>query len=280
MIRLMLSVALLGFTNLFATPAKADENLFAYSYGSETLPKGGSEAYLWATNRSDKGDGDYNAQDYKIELEHGFTNRIQGSLYLNFLSIHADGVSPVIEDVDRDFAWNGMQASVKYAFLSPYQDALGVAVYLEPGFARYSGNDGEREEQRSLEAKLLLQKNFAGDRLIWVGNITGEQEWAREVGGDEWEKEFEFDLSSGLGYQIGKGLHIGGEGRYSSVYEHGKREHWALFAGPTVHYAAKKWWGTLSFQQELDGKSGALSSSLDLDKFTKREVRLKLGYNF
>lgn len=276
-----LFTAALAATALFLPAiAHADENILAYSYGSETLPKGGTEAYLWATDRRDKGDGDFNAQDYKLELEHGFTDRLQGSIYMNFLSIHSDGLEPSIDDVDRNFAWNGMQASIKYSLLSPYKDGIGVAIYLEPGFARYSGNDGEREEKRSLEAKLLLQKNFMDDRLVWIANLTGEQEWERAPGDKEWEKEFEAEVSSGLSYRIAPGWNLGGEGRYNSVYVDGEREKWAMFVGPTVHYAAKKWWGTLSFQKQVAGGPDIRSSSRNLGGYTDREIRLKLGYNF
>ncbi|MEO6433860.1 MAG: DUF6662 family protein [Sphingomicrobium sp.] len=90
MSRFILGASLVALAFSLPTVAQADENLFAYSYGSETLPAGGTEAYLWATDRRGKGSGSYNAQDYKFELEHGFTNRLQASLYVNFLSIHAN----------------------------------------------------------------------------------------------------------------------------------------------------------------------------------------------
>ena len=62
----------LGLAGLAATPAQADENLFGYTYGAETLPKDETEMELWATDRRGKGEGHYDAQDYKLELEHGF----------------------------------------------------------------------------------------------------------------------------------------------------------------------------------------------------------------
>lgn len=280
MIRFAVGAVFAATILLDPSPARADENVFAYSYGSETLPRGGSEAYLWATDRRGKGDGKYSAQDYKVELEHGFTDWLQGSLYVNFISHNIRGLEPSLDDRSRDFGWNGMQASVKYSLLSPYKDGIGVAIYVEPGFARYSGTSGEREDQRSLETKLLLQKNFANDRLVWVANITGEKEWERKPGDDEWETEFEFELSSGLAYQVAPGWHLGGEGRYTSVYAHGDREKWALFAGPTVHYAARKWWGTLSYQKQMAGDPNIRSDSRNLGSYTDREIRLKLGYNF
>ena len=278
-----LVTAAFAASSLLATEAHADENLFAYSYGSETLPKGGSEAYLWATDRRGKGVGDYNAQDYKFELEHGFSDRFQSSLYVNFVSHHIKGLEPELENQDRDFAWNGLQASFKYAFTSPYKDGLGVAIYVEPGFARYGKKSGERENQISLETKLLLQKNFMQDKLIWVGNITAEQEFEYE-GGGEWESELEFELSSGLAYNVAPGLHLGVEGRYANAFENFpnefERADYALFAGPTVHYATKKWWATLSYQPQISGGPNVRSGSRNLADYEKREIRLKLGYNF
>ena len=37
--------------------ARADENLWGYLYGADTLPKGGTELYNWLTLRASKGKG-------------------------------------------------------------------------------------------------------------------------------------------------------------------------------------------------------------------------------
>lgn len=281
--RCAITAILISAANLIVPAAQADENVFAYSYGSETLPKGGSEAYLWVTDRRGKGTGDYSAQEYKLELEHGFSDRFQASGYVNFISHRIRGLEPELDDLNRDFAWNGLQASFKYAFTSPYKDGLGVAIYIEPGFARYGRKSGERETQLMLETKLLLQKNFIDDRLIWVGNVTAEQEFEHEEG-DEWETELEFELSSGLAYNIVPGWHVGAEGRYTSAYENFpeevERADYALFFGPTVHYATRKWWATLSYQPQIAGGPKVRSGDRNLADYEKREIRLKLGYNF
>ncbi len=281
--RKIIAASMFLAASITAPTAQADENVFAYSYGSETLPKGGTEMYLWATDRRGKGAGEYNAQDYKLEIEHGFSDRFQASAYVNFAAHHINGLEPELEDIDHNLRWNGMQASFKYAFTSPYKDGLGVAIYVEPGFALYSGKSGERETKLSLETKLLLQKNFMNDRLIWVGNITAEQEFENEEA-NEWESELEFELSSGLAYNIAQGWFLGAEGRYTSAYEDFPNEvhraDHAIYFGPTVHYAAKKWWATLSYQPQIAGGPNARSGSLNLADYEKREMRLKLGYNF
>ena len=263
--------------------ALADENYFAYSYGSETLPKGGTEAYLWVTDRRDKDLGTYHAQDIKFELEHGFSDRFQASAYVNFVSHKIQGLQPELGNQDRNFAWNGMQAAFKYAFTSPYKDGIGIAIYVEPGFSRYGKKSGVRANQLSVETKLLLQKNFMNDKLIWVGNVTAEQEFEHQ-GGAAWESELEFELSSGLAYNVAPGLHLGAEGRYTAAYENFpdqfQRSDYAIFFGPTIHYATRKWWATLSYQPQISGGPKVRSNSLNLADYEKQEIRLKLGYNF
>ena len=54
--------------------ASADENLFGYVKGAETLPKGSMEFYNFATLRSGKGQGKYVAVDTLHELEYGVSD--------------------------------------------------------------------------------------------------------------------------------------------------------------------------------------------------------------
>lgn len=147
-----------GAASLLLAPgaASADENYFGYSYGAETLPKGQSEAYLWLTDRRGKDAGHYDAQDYKIELEHGLTDRMQVSGYVNFASHHIRGLEPDFNRVDRDFSFQGLQASAKYRVLSPYKDGIGLAFYAEPGWSRIHKVEGKRTTEFELELKAIV----------------------------------------------------------------------------------------------------------------------------
>lgn len=281
----------LGLAGLAATPAWADEQYFGYVYSAEVLPKGQTEAELWATDRRGKGQGHYDAQNYRLELEHGLTNRLTVAGYANFVSHHIRELDPDFEDTDRDFAFQGLSAEFKYNVLSPYKDGFGLTLYAEPGWSRIHSVGGEKGTEYELELKAILQKNFFDDRLIWAANLTFEPEWEKEkeenqltgVAETEWEKELKLEVSSGLSYRVAPGWYAGVEGRYSSVYPDWTdglhRETYAVFAGPAVHYGGKKWWATLSYQPQLFG-SPSPHGSLALDEFEKREVRLKLGYNF
>lgn len=271
--------------------ASADENYFGYSYGAETLPKGQSEAYLWLTDRRGKDAGHYDAQDYKIELEHGLTDRMQVSGYVNFASHHIRGLEPDFNRVDRDFSFQGLQASAKYRVLSPYKDGIGLAFYAEPGWSRIHKVEGKRTTEFELELKAIVQKNFLDDRLVWVGNLTLEPEWEREkkvvapgVVEKEWEKELAIELTTGLSYRVASNWFVGAEGRYHSEYPDWTnglhREHYAFFAGPTVHYGGKKFWFTATYLPQVHGGPRSAGQDLHLDEHEKRELRLKIGYNF
>jgi hypothetical protein len=279
-----------GLAGLAATPAQADEQYFGYTYSAEVLPKGATETELWVTDRRGKGEGHYDAQDYRIELEHGVTDRLSVSGYANFVSHHIHD-DPQLDRTDRDFAFQGLSAEFKYNVLSPYKDGFGLTLYAEPAWARIHSVEGEKGSQYELELKAILQKNFLNDRLIWAANLTFEPEWEKEKETDaatgavetEWEKELELHVSTGLSYRIAPRWFLGVEGRYSSVYPDWTRglhrESYAVFAGPAIHYGGKKWWATLSYQPQLFG-SPSPNGSRAHDEFEDRELRLKLGYNF
>jgi len=270
--------------------AQADENLFGYTYGSETLPKGGLEFYEWITGRQDKGGGRYDALDLQTELEYGVTDRFQVSGYINFEYHDINNSAPYdstgaseFENKNSSFAWSGGQAEFKYAVLSPYKDNFGLALYLEPGYSRVDKITGEHGNEYELEFKLILQKNFLDDQLIWAANISPEFEREKMGLDTEWENHFLFEVSTGLSYRFAPNWYAGLEARYDSEYPNnnlGNREHWALFAGPNIHYAAKDWWWTLTFLPQIQGRPDNTVSGLQLDEHERYEWRLKIGYNF
>lgn len=286
----LIAATALAATGLFAPDAKADERYFGYTYSAETLGKGQTEAELWVTDRRGKGEGHYDAQDYRLELEHGVTDRLTVAGYMNFASHTIRGLEPGLDRVDRDFAFQGANLEFKYSVLSPYKDGFGLALYAEPGWARINKRSGKKQTEYELELKLLLQKNFMDDRLIWAGNLVFEPEWEREVeieaDGErevEWEKELKLEATTGLSYRVAPRWSLGAEMRYASVYpnwtEGLHREAYAVFAGPSVHYAGKRWWFTASYMPQLFG-SPSPGGSRHLEEFEGREMRVILGLNF
>jgi hypothetical protein len=267
-------------------PGQADENVFGYLYGSDTLPRNRTEIYNWLTLRTGKGRGTYRAWDEMVELEHGFTDRLQGSLYIKGRS-HRISSGALEEDPDRKLnrglEFDGFNLALKYNLLSVYKDILGLALYLEPSYSRISKVAGERMDQFGLETKLIIQKNFFDDQLVTAYNLALEPEWARLKAGGEHEKELEVEHTVGASYRILPRWSVGIEGRYHSEYPDFKgREFGAYFLGPTIHYGAESWWTTFTFLPQISGhpKTPGRQSGLHLTDHEKREFRLKIAFNF
>ena len=69
-----LATALLGLT--IAPGARADEQLWAFARGAETLPKGhGRGLPVRDAAHRQEGSGNYYGYDFDTEIEYGFTDR-------------------------------------------------------------------------------------------------------------------------------------------------------------------------------------------------------------
>jgi opacity protein-like surface antigen len=290
MSRIMAAVVAAGLGVACSGPAIAAPD-FGYVYTATTEEPGETEISLWATDRRGKGEGHYDAQDYKLEVERGITDSFGVSAYVNFASHHVRGLGGEFEPVDRDFAFRGLSAEFKYQLRAPEHGRLGVAIYAEPGWSRISKVTGEKAREFELELKTIVQKNLAGDRLVWAANLTLEPEWEREheelapaIVSSKTKQELALELATGLSYRVTPELWLGVEGRYHSVYPdwtHGlHRENYAVHAGPSVHYAAGEWSVTATWLPQLFGSPNGPSSSLELEDHEKNEFRMKLSREF
>jgi len=273
-----------------SVPAHAAAPEFGYVYTAATEEAGETEVSLWATDRRGKGQGHYYAQDYRLEIERGITDRFQFAGYANFAGHHIRGLGDEFDPVDRGFAFQGVSAEFIYQVADP-KKGLGFALYAEPGWSRISKIKGGKADEYELELKAIMQKNLLAGRLVWAANLTLEPEWEREheemtpgVVTSETEKELAVEVSTGFSYKVRRHWWIGAEGRYHSVYPdwtHGlHRENYAVYAGPSLHYAGGEWSVTATWQPQLFGGPSGAGSSLEFDDHEKREFRLKLSKEF
>jgi opacity protein-like surface antigen len=241
-----------GAAFVCAAPAHASGPDFGYVYTTGIEEPGETEVSLWATDRRGKAQGHYDAQDYRLEVERGLSERFQISGYLNLASHHVRGLGGEFEPVHRNLGFQGLSAEFKYQVFNPAHDRFGLAFYAEPGWSRISKVTGQKAREFEFELKAIAQKNFAHDRLVWAANLTLEPEWEREheevapgVVEHKTEQELALEVSSGLSYQVATNWWVGAEGRYHSVYPdwtHGlHRENYAVYAGPSVHFASGEW---------------------------------------
>ncbi len=309
----LIAPAALAAALLAQMPASADENLLGYVSGAETLPQGASEAYFFVTRRWDKGRGEYTAHDYTLEYEHGLSNRLTGAIELKGQSIDTGGlvIDGYMPGPERyGFKPSGVEAKLKYNFLSPAKDDLGLSASFSLQQSWLDPHSGRDKDTTKFELGLQLQKLFLDDQLSVMLNTGLEGTYAKRapldaatqasadaeiqtLTGDpgasfEWptepEMEIEFKLGAGASYRFAPNWSVGAETLYETEFEtEVGQERWSLFAGPSIHYGAKRWWATLTWFEQLAGgreKYIGQTGDLHLIEKTRHELRFKLGYNF
>lgn len=278
--------------------ARADENLLGYIKGAETLPAGAMDAYETLTYRGDKGHGTYRAFDSDMEIEYGITDRLMGSVSLKAQSIKTEGLlidAYIPKDERYGLRPAGIEALVKYNFLKPALDPIGLAATFGFDYSWLDPHSGQDKDTFSFETGLQAQKFFLDDQLVWLGNLGIEATIAKRDDVSnlpedfEWptteEMEIEFTAGTGLSYRFAPNWFIGAEVLYQVERETEVAiERWSVQAGPSVHYGSRRWWATLTWLPQLAGGGEMFpdqdDKNLHLIEKTKQEVRLKFGYNF
>lgn len=284
-----------ALTGYVVPEAQAGDSPFGYIYTTDLHPKGEWELEQWVTNRRGKSRGDYEAYLYRTEIEYGITDNLQVSQYLNYNSVDAfrdnvdgttggkfvpDGVNPMARY--RKSFYDSTSTELIYRVLSPYKDPIGLALYIEPTYG---------PKHKELEGKIILQKNFLDDQLVWAGNATVAYE--REKYSGAWEKETELEFTTGLAYRFAANWHGGWEFRNHRDYEgyglkNSKRAHSAYFTGPSLHYSDRKWWATVTYMPQLPWarayndkqRQDIVGGRIYGEEHERRELRVRFGITF
>lgn len=263
----------------------ADEQLFGFTRGAETLPQGRSELYQFVTLRTGKAEGSYYGTDFETELEHGFTDKLQASIALeqHYFNNHGVNGSRDALDDSNKYRIGGVAASAKYNLLSPFKDSLGLALRLETGYLWYDEVDGLVQHEIYVAPEFDLQKNFRDDTIIWVMNGGVELAWGKQPA-EEYPHEMSLQGGTGVSYRFAPNWFAGIEGNIRAEYpmfNFNNFEHVVVYAGPSLHYSAERWWATLTWtpqawgngvDEPADGKTYA--------EETSQKFRLKVGFNF
>ena len=299
---------------LSAPPAIADEYLWIYARGSDTMPKGALETKLSDVYRRGKDSGDYGFHDLRAELEYGITDRLSMAaevmIFKHDYSVDDPDLQPMFDTQGgaggrfSDTQYGGFELSLKYNVLSAYKDLLGLAFGL--GYERRDRYrlDGAEIDQDSFVFTTYLQKNFLDDTLTVV--VVPKLEFERRKSPGVLEEEIALDLSAGVSYRIAPRWFVGLEFRHQSDYLNpqedgvfnpelerssfdlsdfriGSQHQRGNYLGPTVHYAARHWWTTAGALWQIRGGGSPFSFSRNnrnWDEHERVHLGLAVGYEF
>jgi len=127
--------------------------------------------------------------------------------------------------------------------------------------------------------------------LVLASNIVFEPEWERED--NERSKELKNEYSFGASYRVAPrwftGLELLNRRKFDDQ-DFSKQGASAFFIGPSVHYADKAWWATLTVLPQIAGSPRSLGvdangnnvsdGSRTLGEYEKMEVRFRIGLEF
>ena len=318
--RTSMKYGLLLASIMFMNIANAEENLWVYTQGTDTRPKGSVEVKLSDVIRMDKDSGDYTFHEIRPEFEYGITDRLTiGLEALVFRHDYSDVEwGPMVDTQGgeggsfKNTGIGGVEVSLKYNVLSPYKDAIGLSVGGAWEYRSLYRLDGADIDQHSIVPTIWLQKNWLDDTLVLASK--NKMEFERRKGPGVLEEEIAFDLSLGLSYRVAPKWFVGVETRYQSDFLSpeekgldengnyfkeiaGKPSSWdlgdfaigdqfqyGLYLGPTVHYAEQNWWATagLLFQVKGWGADGEEHSrdGYNWDEHERYHLGLFFGYEY
>ena len=253
-----------------AQAARADDQPFLTLYTTDidsAQEKEVEQQLYFNTQKPGQAYGDFLS---RTEFEYGVTDDFQISAYANYEWERTRAHAPfAAANVENEFSVSG---EAIYRFLNVYFDPVGLAVYLEPSF----GND-----ERELEAKILLQKNFFNDTLRLAFNTNFENHWERDSGA--WHRNSAIEFRAGAAYNLTPdwslcaefsnendfdGL-VGGAHPVSNVY----------YLGPTISYKGLPLTISLGAQAQLPWANDATHTTGALDHgFSADAERWRVGF--
>ncbi|WP_395049128.1 DUF6662 family protein [Flavobacterium sp.] len=262
---LFASFLLLSSINLLA-----QDRVFNYAYQSAVLNKGAKELEVWTTVLSGKTDF-YREIQNRVEYEIGLGSNLQTSFYINSKQKAAfDSDSGEINMSSTEISFSN---EWKYKFSDPVADRFGFAGYVEFTVAT---------DELEIELKAIFDKKIG--QSTHALNLTFEPEWETTTsdGKVTTETELKYDLNYGYSYNFNKNWNLGAEIIDRNVYiKEDSFTHSALFAGPTLGYNTDKFWLNLSYSPQIAGLNNPEGmSGLNVEEFTKMDVRLLFSYSF
>ena len=245
----------------FASPVRADDQPFLTLDATDIEPELGHELeqnFVWLSGKSGQS---FNAVEGESELEYGYSDQIQLAAAVAYdwtrQRDHTLPLGPAVSGTAID----GVSGEAIYQALNVYFDPIGLGVLVAPGVGRNA---------RSIETKLLLQKNFFNDRLRAVVNLGGEIGSERDAGA--WSDVSALTVGAGIAYNItwewSAAIEFNAEHDFDGLLLNGRAIPTAsnFYAGPTIQYVAHPWTASVGVQTQLPWASDATHAPGALDR--------------
>ncbi|MDP6596786.1 MAG: hypothetical protein QGI86_13060 [Candidatus Poribacteria bacterium] len=206
-------VVVTTLTVAFSLATYADRRNYVWTYQYVTMPKNATELEFYQTTKLKDEADDW---EYRIEVEHGLTNRWDFSLYQIFKQKEGDA-----------FKWDAVQFRTRYRIAEEGILPIDPLLYFE--YKRRT--DSTAENKNKLEAKLILAKTLSKLNIAVNPLYEVYLNHKQEIG-----------LDAGISWEWNPKLVLGLESTSRiNIYKDGSTKS-GSYLGPTVSVASGGWW--------------------------------------
>jgi hypothetical protein len=295
-------------TCLCGTQVRAEEAAFGFVNTTDLLPKGGEEIEQTLTWRHQKNYGSFDLVQGETEFEYGLLDNLQIAIGGNYAwtSAYENGPfgattpaeqfsvsTPGATDHYSETRFLSVSGEIYYRILSPYTDPFGLALYAEPEFG---------DDFREYTTKLIFQKNFMDDRLVFALNFTYAPELRNLPQANSsidcngapscWSEETDVNIGLAGSYRFmdnwSAGLEFENEMEFTNSFTFQRMANDGYYLGPTLHYGGEHFFMSVTPLVQLplatyheDSVAGAMVDGYVGDNdFERFRLRIKAGYTF
>ena len=282
----MLFAALFGgaeFARAEVATNKIDtEYLFGFITGTDIGEVGERELESTTVGRFGKSAGSYKAVSQALALEYTPVENLRLEVGAIVGHHRISGVTG-LDDVQRT-SFQGLSVEIRYRLLARERAGLGLAILVEPHWARIDETSGQPVTQYGADLGILIDKELIPNRVVAAFNVLYAPEVARSRFTGTWSRDAIFGVGTGLMVQITPGIFFGGEARYLRAYDSlgfGNYAGHAMFVGPNVFFKpAERWRITATWATQVAGKAVGEPGPLDLTNFERHQFRMRIGREF
>lgn len=281
-----LLIALLGATGVAGARAAQDkidtEHLFGFLTGTDTGEVGERELESTTVGRFGKRTGSYQAGSQTLALEYTPAENLRLELGATGAYHRISGVTG-LDDLRRA-SFQGLSLEVRYRLLARAVSGIGVAILVEPRWARIDDVSGRPVGQYGADLAILIDKELIPDRIVAAFNVFYAPEVTQSRLTGAWERDATLGVGTAIMAKIAPGVFMGGEARYLRSYESlgfGGYSGHAVFAGPNLFFKpAEGWRVTVSWAVQVAGRAVDEPGPFDLANFERHQLRLRIGREF
>lgn len=268
------------------TAARADEPLFGYVNTTDLLPEGKFQVEEGLTLREGGGPGDFHLLESRTEVDYGLTSDLQITGYFNASRLDAK-LAPAIGasgglDVLRSRG-DSVTVEAIWRVASPYLRPVGVAFLADATVGR---------DPPALGFKAIAQKNFNDDTVVLAANLrldVGQRETLAAQAGLPARNRHVSRIEAALGasWRFRPNWSAAFEVRARNRFADDRLQDASIYAGPTLHYGAQRWFVTLTALRRIAAHHRAVppgqlaSTAVQMAERTRWDgIRLRIGRTF